>query len=484
MVNAVFRLLATVALTVGAVAVAHANELRWNDSTSAAIDKNIAQLMEQTQTPGVAVAVIHNGKLLKESYYGLASVEYGVPVSEDTVFWLASVSKQFTAALILVLEQQGKLALDDSIRKYLPELPESWGAIKVRHLLTQTSGLNGYEDDRDACVICNPDLGKPLQISDYLMQAAKLKPDFAPGDEFHYGDTNPELLAIIASRASGKPFPQLMHDALFQPAGMSGAYIYDYARVMPNQITGYAVSHGILRRDFNRDSFLQLDHKNFGGAGNIFATLTDVIHWNAALNSDRLLSSKNREQMWTAVRLNSGETAPYGFNFEIHNYPGGKVIGHNGIAGTEIWKLPEQKLDIIVLSNRGMSYSWAYVTTIADTLGLLDGLTPERMAEELGAALSPDRNIPMDGHYIWRWADMLDMDLRLWEDDGSLKGSFAGVPVEPYALDDGRIMLYSKMFWFPRRNSFPSTLEIKPDGVTLGWSEGDSVPMHRVATAD
>ncbi|WP_346837843.1 serine hydrolase domain-containing protein [Microbulbifer sp. SAOS-129_SWC] len=479
-----FRLLAAAALAAATLTAAQASDMQWDDSTSAKIDKNIQQLMKQAQTPGLALAVIHDGKLLKASYYGLASVEYGVPVSADTAFWLASVSKQFTAAAIMVLEQRGKLALDDSIRKYLPELPKSWSGIKIRHLLTQTSGLNGYEDDRDACVICEPDLGKPLQISDYLQQVAKLKPDFSPGEEFHYGDTNPELLAIIASRVAGKPFPQLMHDAVFQPAGMTGAYIYDYDRVMPNQVTGYAVSHGVLRHDFNRDSFLQLDHKNFGGAGNIFATLKDVIHWNAALNGNTLLSNKNRQQMWTPVRLNSGETAPYGFNFEVHEFPGGKVIGHNGIAGTEIWKLPAQKLDIIVLSNRGMSYSWAYVTSIADTLGVLDGLTPERMAEELGTAIASDQDKLPQGHYVWRWADMLDMDLRLWQEGGSVKGSFAGVPVQPYALADGRTMLYSKLFWFPRRNAFPSTLAIKPDGITLGWDEDDTVPIHRVAAAD
>ena len=484
MVSRVFRRLVAVVLMFAISAGTAASEVRWDDSTSAAIDKNIRQLMEQMQTPGVAVAVIHDGKLLKESYYGLASVEYGVPVSADSAFWLASVSKQFTAVLTLVLEQQGKLALDDSIRQYLPELPESWEPIKIRHLLTQTSGLNGYQDGRDSCVICRPDWGKPLQISDFLQRAAKLKPDFAPGEEFHYGDTNPELLAIIASRVTGKPFPLLMQETIFKPSGMKGAYIYDYARVTPHQVTGYAVSHGILRRDFNRDSVLQLDQKNFGGSGDIFATLADMIHWNAQLNGGKLLNKKNRERMWEPVRLNSGDTAPYGFNFEVYDYPGGKIVGHNGIAGTEIWKLPEQKLDIIVLTNRGMSYSWAYATSIADTLGLLDGLTPERMAEELGASLSSDRDIPIAGHYIWRWADTLDMDMRLWQENGSAKGSFTGVPVEPYALDDGRVMLYSKLFWFPKKNSFPSTLEVKPNGITLGWGEGEGVPVRRVAAAD
>lgn len=484
MARGIYRFLIAAMMMSSVCVTARATELRWNESTSAEIDQKISQLMAQMQTPGVAVAIIHDGKLLKESYYGLASLEYGVPVTNETAFWLASVSKQFTAALILVLEQQGRLSLDDSILKHLPELPKEWKDIRIRHLLTQTSGLNGYEDDRPACVICQPDWGVPQKEADYLRAAAKIKPDFVPGEKFHYGDTNPELLAIIATRIAGKPFPQLMRELVFAPSGMNSSYIYDYARVETNQVTGYAVSHGVLRRDFNRDSVLQLDQKNTAGAGNIFATLGDMIRWNTQLSSTRLLNRENHQRMWAPVKLNSGETAPYGFSFEVNEYPGGSVIGHDGIAGTGIWKLPQEKLDIIVLTNHGMSFAWAYVTGIADTLGLLEGLTPARMADELGVSLAPDVEVTARGRFFWRWANTLDMELALSESIGEVQGSFAGVPVTPYALDDGRILLYSKMFWFPRRGSFPAILKPGLEDGALYWEGGDPVVIARQVTPE
>lgn len=321
------------------------------------IDRYIRIEMKKRQIPGVALAVIKDGRLVKRKGYGLANVELNVPVTSDTVFDLASLTKQFTATAILLLAEEGKLGLDDKIGRYLPNAPATWDAITVRHLLTHTSGLNfSYLPMREEAWLSDY---KAALLFEY---AAKLPFKFAPGDGWSYSNQGYVLLAMIIEKVSGKRYGDFLRDRIFTRLGMNATRMLDQWEIVLNRAAGYTLRGGKLAH-IRRSSQIEP-----GGPEGMLSTVEDLAKWDAALNSEGLLKLASLDQMWTPVKLNNGLTHNYGFGWFLDEFRGHRMVGHPGGTGTHILRLPEDTLTVIVLSNIGdtaESDPWSLARAVA-----------------------------------------------------------------------------------------------------------------------
>ena len=299
--------------------------------------------MERRQIPGLSLAVCRAGKLIKARGYGLANLELAVPVRPDTVFEIGSVTKQFTAALVLMLMEEGKLGLDEKISRYLGELPAAWSNITLRHLLTHTSGLRNYTG------LPGMEASKHLTRADFIKALAPHPLDFPPGESWSYCNTGYNLLGFILEKVSGKSYWQLLDERIFKPLGMTATQSRDLKTIIPRRAAGYEKAQGKL---INRDS----DLTDVFSAGAIASTVLDLAKWDAALDTDKLLQRSSREQMWAPVRLNRGQTHAYGFGWGLEEFEGRRNIGHGGSTSgfsASLQRFPDDRLTVIVLCNSG-----------------------------------------------------------------------------------------------------------------------------------
>lgn len=304
-------------------------------------DDLIKAEMARLKIPGVAVAVVRDGKPVKLQGYGFANLEHKVPVTPDTVFQLGSVGKQFTASIVLLLAQDGKLSVDDPISKYLPFAPDSWKPITVRNLLNHTSGIKDYtrflDLSRDATAeeTAKTLLDKPL--------------DFEPGTKWAYSNTNYLLLGVIIEKVSGKFYGDLLAERVFKPLGMDTARINDEAEIIPNRAAGYEPSPNGLRNQGYVPPKI-----NTYADGSVIMSLRDMVKWDAALNTDKPFSSSIRQQMWTTATLKDGKKTDYGCGWMVSEVNGHKVIEHSGAwqgFTANISRYVDDKLTVVVLTN-------------------------------------------------------------------------------------------------------------------------------------
>src|SRR5215813_7016401 len=341
------------------------------------IDDYIKQAMQKRRIPGLALAVVKDGQVIKAQGYGVANLETETPVTPETVFELASVTKQFTATAIMILVEEGKVNVDDRISKYLESTPDSWKNITVRHLLTHTSGL--------------PTLGKDFRslvwttnISTSAMYDAARQDTlgFAAGDKWDYSDEGYFLLGMIIERVSGQPYANFLAERIFQPAGMTNSSVLNQYKVIKNRARGYTIFQDQVI-NIRRDHQVELP-SHYG----IMSTVLDMAKWDAALRSEKILKQSSLNQMWTPVKLNNGKTHPYGFGWELDERRGHAIVEHTGITGTQITRYINDGLTIIVLTNLG---SWGNATPTVYSTGIT-----KRVAEfylpELAYHPIPDRD--------------------------------------------------------------------------------------------
>jgi CubicO group peptidase (beta-lactamase class C family) len=314
----------------------------WDD----AIDDYIKAEMERRHIPGLALAVARDGKLVKARGYGVANVEHEAPVTPDTVFELASITKQFTATAIMLLVEEGKVQLDDPISSYLPDAPEKWKSITGRHLLTHTSGLPGLTDGF-----------KALQSADRYTTAniyAAARQDtlsFTAGDRWQYSDVGYFLLGMIIERASGRKYRDVLEQRFFKPLGMTATSVIDVSRVVKHRADNYTLRDGQLVRDWRVWDVELPSH--YG----VLSTVKDLVTWEAALTAGKVVKPASLAQMWTPVRLNSVVTFPYGFGWGVDERRGHRWISHTGITGTELSRFPDDNVTVVVLTNLGRTLS-------------------------------------------------------------------------------------------------------------------------------
>ncbi len=319
-----------------------------NPSLEAKID-SLVLIKEKVPTygPGCAVAVLKDGKLVFEKGYGIANLDYGIPITPSTAFNLASVSKQFTAACVLLLAREGKLALDDEVHKYITELPDYGHPITINNLIHHTSGIRSNDILKIFSGKRDGDFNDNQEALKLIIRNREL--NFIPGEEFSYSNSGYVLLAEIVKRVSGKSLAEFAKENIFQPLGMgSTTYHDDLHEIIKNRAAGYADSDkGWKLKDTVNDTEI--------GANNLFSTVEDLVKWEQNFFDQKVGGGGFTEQMQTRGLLNSGDTTNYAFGLFVGESKGLKTVKHQGGAGgftAFILRFPEQRFSAICLSNR------------------------------------------------------------------------------------------------------------------------------------
>jgi len=287
-----------------------------------------------------SVLVAQGGKVIFEQSYGMASIELGVPNGPDTKFRLGSITKQFTSAAILQLEEQGKLKVTDAACQYIAECPENWKAITIHQLLSHTSGIPSYTDDPS---FMKPKFMRVPMTPLEILMFSKGKPmDFPPGSQWKYDNTGYIFLGAIIEKVSGEKYADYLQRDIFGPLEMRDSGYDVTTAILKNRAAGYSGgSDGMHNADY-------LDMSLPYAAGSLYSTVRDLYRWDRALYTDKVLSKASRDKMWTPVMKE------YGYGWGIQRVSGRKQVGHgggiNGFA-TYIARYPDDDAVVIVLAN-------------------------------------------------------------------------------------------------------------------------------------
>ena len=322
------------------------------------VDEFLRAQMAARHVPGLSVAVVRDGKVVLARGCGLANVELSVPATRDTVYQLASVTKQFTATAIMMLVEEGKIGLDEKISHYLDGLPSAWGDIRVRHLLSHTSGIKSYTSVPDFFKTARKDYAK----EEILKLVADAPLDFSPGEKWSYSNTGYFLLGMLIEKVTGKAYGAFLNERIFQPLGMTRTRVNDLTEIIRNRASGYTWQQECLRNGE------YVSPTQPFAAGALVSTVSDMAKWDAALYTGRLLKRSSFVQMWTPVKLNDGKATTYGFGWQIEEYRTRKRISHGGgIPGfsTEISRFVDDHLTVIVLANSDSADAGSLATGVA-----------------------------------------------------------------------------------------------------------------------
>lgn len=311
-------------------------------------------------SPGYAIGVVKDGELVYTQGYGQATLEYDVPIKPNTIFHMASVSKQFTAFAIALLAEQGKLSLDDEIQKYIPELPDFGEKITIRHLVHHTSGLR---DQWNLLAMAGWRLDDVITRDQILQLFTKQKElNTTPGAEYNYCNTGYTLQGEIVARVTGMPFSAWMKENVFDPLGMENTIFYDdHERIVPNRAYSYQKTDKGYKKSV-------LSYAN-AGATSLFTTVEDMAKWNNNFYEPQVGKRETIALTHERGILNSGDTIPYAFGQVIDTYKGMNRIAHGGAdAGyrTYFVRFPEHQGAVIVLSNMANANPTGLALEIAD----------------------------------------------------------------------------------------------------------------------
>lgn len=307
----------------------------------AKIDAYIQNVMKEQNVPGLSLAVVKQGEIIYAKGYGFANLEHQVPAKSETVFQLASVAKQFTATGVMLLAQEGKLKVDDSITKYFPDAPKEWQSMTIRHLLVHTSGIAGYPSDFD--------YRKDYSEDDFLDIMFKAPLLTKPGQTWAYSDMGYVLLGILIHKVSGQFYGDYLQEKVFKPLGMSATQVIDEAAIIPNRAAGYQMPDGKLQNQGWVAPSL-----NTTADGALYTTVLDMAKWDAALYTEKILPQKALEEMWTPTTLEDGSSQGYGFGWGIGNTEGHRFVGHGGNwqgFTSAIVRYLDDELSVILLDN-------------------------------------------------------------------------------------------------------------------------------------
>lgn len=354
------------------------------------------------QSPGCSVGVIRDGAFIFRQSYGEASLELKVPLTSESVFYMASVSKQFTAASIVLAAEQGFLSLDDDVRKYIPELPDYGTRITLRQMLHQTSG---YRDFLDLTYLSGRNISALSSSDDVLTLIARQKGlNNLPGDEFVYSNSNYFLLGVVVKRATKKSLADFAATNIFQPLGMKHTFFYDdNGIVVPNRAAAY---------DSGKDSNFRVDWSttyDIVGGGGLMSNVDDLLLWDRSFYSNKLGKGTLVRELETPGTLNNGKHINYGMGLWLSEYRGLKIVEHSGGTfgyRTEMLRFPDQRFSVTVLCNVESANVEGLARKIAD-LYLQPQLKPEAAVNgksDSGSSLDPEE---LAGTYLDRRKHMI-----------------------------------------------------------------------------
>jgi D-alanyl-D-alanine carboxypeptidase len=342
------------------------------------VEAYVFQQMQATYTPGVAVGIIKDGKVLLAKGYGLANVELAVFTDSNSLFQLMSISKQFTATAIMILAENKKLSLDLSIRKILPETPQAWQRITIRNLLNHTSGIMDLTDIHPFFEQIRED-ATPRQLLGPVYKQALL---FPPGAQWRYSNSNYFLLGLIIEKISGKKLQDYFTENIFQPLKMKSTRMNSMVDVIPNRVNGYhwlgedaekmpaliTGYHGV-KNVLQNSIYISLTR--LWAAGSIISSINDLIKWDSATQNHLLLNKESSDEMIKPGKLLSGTEVDYGFGNELFNIKGHHVAGHQGggmAFNTSYLRFLDDHLSVIVLCNQTTGPSKQMAIHIASIL--------------------------------------------------------------------------------------------------------------------
>lgn len=312
-------------------------------------------------SPGCSLAVVQNGRIAYEKGYGLASLEFGVPIDpKKTVFDIGSTSKQFTATSILLLAKDGKLSLDDEVRKHIPEFPDYGTPVTIRHLLHHTSGIRDY---LNLMILAGFNFEDWTTAEDGLAAITRQKAlDFPPGSEHSYSNSGYFLLAQIVERVSGKTMREFAQERIFGPLGMANTQFFDdHKRVLANRATAYSPTENGFA--------VEMSNWEQTGDGAVQTTVEDLAKWDQNFYDPKVGGPWLVEQLQTRGTLNDGETIDYARGLMVTDHRGLRRVSHGGgWAGyrAELIRFPDQKLSVVTLCNLGTANPSALAQQVAD----------------------------------------------------------------------------------------------------------------------
>jgi CubicO group peptidase (beta-lactamase class C family) len=384
-------ILACAALCIGASPAAAQQPL--NDSTRVALNRVFAA-WSSADGPGCAVGVSRDGAVVFQNGYGLANLETESPITASSVFHVASVSKQFTAAAVMLLARDGKLSLDDDVRRHLPELPDYGHRITLRHLLTHTSGLR---DQWDLLAMARGRFEENRITEDDVLEIVGRQKglNFVPGTEYLYSNTGYTLAAVVVRRVSGKSLREFADERIFRPLGMTDTHFHDdYTMVVKGRAAGYA------RRPAGGWR-VSLPNYDTYGATSLFTTVGDLLKWDANFATPRVGDEGMWREMMASGVLAGGDTTGYGLGIAAEEYRGTRLVGHGGAdAGyrTYLGHFPEHALSVAVLCNAAQANPSALTRSVADVL-LGDRLAPAPEPPAARVTLAPEELSALAGVY-------------------------------------------------------------------------------------
>ena len=378
-----------IALVAALTTAAHAQRAAASaDSAITRIDRVFSRF-SGVAMPGCAVGVSQNGAVVLTRGYGGANLEYAVPITDSTIFESGSVAKQFTAAAIVLLAQDGKLRLDEDIRRFVPEVPNFGTTITIRHLLNHTSGLRdqwgllGIEGRGPGTQVHSP-----ATTLDLVAHQASL--NFPPGSEYLYSNTGYALLGIIVARASGMSLQEFTRTRLFEPLGMTHTrWRDDFTAIVPGRATAYSGNAAAGYRT-------NMPFTNMIGNGGLLTTVGDLLTWNENLSHPRVGGQAMVDSLETRGRLTSGRTISYALGLTVGTYGGVKEVSHSGsTAGysTFLTRFPDQSLSVAVLCNHATNPT-PLAHAVADIF-----LPPRAAAQQAGVVES----VTLSGAALERW---------------------------------------------------------------------------------
>jgi len=328
-------------------------------------DQTIESMVKQQGVPGVSYAIVRDGRIVRSGAYGEVNLELHSPATRDSVYEIGSMTKQFTAACVLMLVDEGKISLDDPVGKHLKDIPELWKPLTIRAILSHTAGLAEYIESFDQ--------GRAdfVQYDTIFAKVGKYPLDFQPGESWSYSNTGYIVASLLVERVSGQKLPDFMKKRIFTPLGMTHTGTSDPTTVIPNRARGY---QGGAKGYANA---VPISPSLSGGAGNLVSTVGDLAKWSGALYAGKLLKKESMAAYMTSVHLNSGKDSKYAFGWFVHNDHGQKLIEHGGNTlgfSSEIFNISAYRESVIILTNLG-------------------GIAPANAARRIAGLLHPEYDL-------------------------------------------------------------------------------------------
>ena len=446
-------------------------------AVAAKIDRDVTAALHRFQVPGAAVMVIQNGKVSYAGAFGLRDLEHRLPVRTDTFFEIGSITKQFTAACILQLQEEGKLQIDRPLADYLPDAPHA-KEVTLHQLLTHTSGLHDYLDGSTAEM--EQLAAKPISYPDLIARVAKLPLDFPPGSRSSYSNTGYLLLGKVIEKVSGESYRDYLQHHIFDPLHMTNTYTTADEDRLPDMARGYRHANGKVEDAPHI-------HPDWGyAAGFLVSTLSDLAKWDAALRGGKVVSPASYRAMTTAFMTTKNGSADYGFGLFVDSAYGQPRIGHTGGAQgytTADEYFPKQDVRIIAFTNLGDETPEAgeMLTNV-----VFADLQPAIAAKALASAPGEDAKITQTTREAFRelqtGKDYARFSARLKGKlaNGAGMGFVAGLG--PYGVPsrtvfkgtrkDGNDTWYDYVMQFAPGVFLPFAAKIGEDGTVEGFSVG------------